>query len=103
LVQISLDSQVPQVSFLPQPSSMVPQVFPALAQVLGTQVSQRLSVQVLPSTQVPQSSVTPSAQADATLPHSAFSAAQVGGLLAGQAQLSVPPHPSDKVPQMPQG
>ena len=41
-LQVSLVWQVPQVSFLPQPSSMVPQFLPAEAQVLGVQVVERV-------------------------------------------------------------
>ena len=94
---------VPHERAPPQPSPTTPQYLKSvpLSQVLGTQVVHWLFTQALPLSQLPQSWVTPAVQPSAILPHSAPAIAQAGiatGTLHGQ--LSNPPHPSDRVPQL---
>jgi hypothetical protein len=59
LVHAWLDAQVPHVSVPPQPSEMVPQVFPCAAHVVSVLQTQTLSLQSCPAAQAPQSSVFP--------------------------------------------
>ena len=105
-VQISLVWQVPQVSLLPQPSSIVPQFMPAAAQVLGAQVTHLLSVQTLPPVQAPQSCVMVALQWSPTLPHSAPASPHSRGTDFGalaQGQVMTPPQPLESVPQVVDG
>jgi hypothetical protein len=69
---------VPHVSLLQQPSSSVPQFFPAEAQVLGAQAVQTLEVQISLVLQVPQLSLPP--QPLSRLPQFLPARAQVNGV-----------------------
>jgi hypothetical protein len=51
--------QVPQLSVPPQPSLTLPQAAPSSSHVLGTQARQRLSMQLSPGRQLPQSTRCP--------------------------------------------
>jgi hypothetical protein len=99
----------PHVSLAPQPSEIVPQLAPLAAHVVGTQGTHLLFVQTWPVGQplfvVPEPQVyfCPVMQASLTCPHSAPAAMQAAGTLVGQAQLSNPPQPSERVPQVPAG
>jgi hypothetical protein len=90
---------------------MVPQLAAFAAQVVGTQVIHLLLLQTSPAGQPaleppdPQLYLRPATQASLTCPHSAPAVTQAAGtlVLAGQAQLSKPPQPSDNEPQVPEG
>ena len=88
---------------------MVPQSF--VPQVVGTQGTHLLLVQIAPVGQPPfevvvlQVYLLPALQRSLICPHSAPAATQAGGkvVLAGQVQLSMPPQPSDSDPHVPAG
>jgi hypothetical protein len=52
-------AQLPQLSVPPQPSLTLPQAAPSSWHVLGTQARQRLSIQLSPGRQLPQSTRCP--------------------------------------------